>query len=186
MAAFDAELLKAARQLLTRRSGQKGKLPSARVRRSISTSYYALFHFLIEEAGKKLIGSQNDLRRRRRVFARSFTHKGVKLALDKVRGANVDQSVVDFLEASIHPRVSVPSPRFVRGMAAAFLDAQAKREIADYDLNESLSEQDARLLYTRVRRAIANWRAANTAADRDFKHALCMLMLLRGKLKPEP
>jgi len=81
--------------------------------------------------------------------------------------------------------VDVPSPRFARQMAAAFLDAHAKRELADYDLNEHLSEQDARLLYTRVQRAITLWRGANTPADRDFKHALCMLLLLRGRLKPE-
>ncbi len=49
MAKYHRELLVTARRLLRRRVGQRGKLPSARIRRSISTSYYALFHFLLEE-----------------------------------------------------------------------------------------------------------------------------------------
>ena len=185
MASYDNELLTAARRLLTRRAGQPGKLPSARIRRSISTSYYALFHFLLEEAGIRLLGSHNDLRRRRRILARTFTHAGMKVALDKVRGTNVHDSVEDFLRAAGAPAGSVPSPVFAQNIAKAFSDAQAKRHDADYDLNRPLSETDARFLRTRVKRAIAGWRAASTASDRDFKHALCMLMLLRGQLRRE-
>ena len=70
-------------------------------------------------------------------------------------------------------------------MAAAFANAQAMRHHADYDLNRVLSEQDARRLLARVRRAITGWRAATTPADRDFKSALCMLMLLKGQLRRE-
>jgi hypothetical protein len=70
-------------------------------------------------------------------------------------------------------------------MAAAFSDAQAKRHDADYDLNEALTELDAQNLIARVEREIAAWRAANTAEDRDFKHALCVLMLLKGQIRRE-
>lgn len=97
MATYDEELIRAARRLTARRTGQKGKLPSARVRRSISTSYYALFHFLVEEACLSLVGRTNDLRRRRRALARIFTHAGIKTALEKVRGPNVDSSIADLM-----------------------------------------------------------------------------------------
>jgi hypothetical protein len=70
-------------------------------------------------------------------------------------------------------------------LASAFSAAQAKRHDADYNLNEALSEKDARLLAARVGDAIADWRGANTAADKDFKHALCMLMLLKGHLRQQ-
>jgi hypothetical protein len=66
MAAYDEELLEAARRLLVRRKGQRGKLPAARICRSISTSYYALFHFLIDEASLRVVGTGADLRIRRR------------------------------------------------------------------------------------------------------------------------
>ena len=75
------------------------------------------------------------------------------------------------------------SPAFAQNVAKAFSDAQAKRHDADYDLNKVLSEQDAKLLRRRIERAVGGWLAAKTAADRDFKHALCMLMLLKGKLR---
>src|SRR5215470_7041154 len=97
MAEYDVELLDAARRLLARRSGQRGKLPNARIRRSISTSYYALFHFLLDEVGVKIVGSHNDLRKRRRILARMISHRGAKATLDKVRGIRVDASVEDFL-----------------------------------------------------------------------------------------
>jgi hypothetical protein len=74
-------------------------------------------------------------------------------------------------------------PVFVRSMSSAFSDAQAKRHDADYDLNKDISEADARLLISRVQRVVTDWRAANSAVDLDSKHALCMLMLLRGQLR---
>jgi len=185
MTNYDEDLLAAAGRLLGRRRGQRGKLPGARIRRSISTTYYSIFHFLLEESGVRLLGSHNDLRRRRRIFARNFTHSGIKTALDKVRGSIVDQSVEDFLRLSAAPTGRISSPVFAQNLSKAFSDAQAKRHDADYDMNKSLSETDARLLRTRVKRVIQGWRSANSPADKDFKTALCMLMLLKGQLRKE-
>lgn len=185
MASYDDELLGAANRLLSRRAGQRGKLPAARIRRSISTSYYALFHFLLDEVGTRVVGTHNDLRRRRRILARTLTHKGVKATLDKVRGANVDASVAEFLRPRGAAAGAVTPPHFVRNLANAFADAQTKRHDADYDLNAPLSEADARLLRTRVRRAIAAWRAATSLPDKDFKDAVCILMVLKGQLRAD-
>jgi len=185
MATYDQELLEAAKRLYVRRAGQKGKLPSARVRRSISTTYYALFHFILDETATRVVGTRNDLRRRRRILMRLVTHRGAKMALDKVRGATVDSSVEDFLRLPGAGPGTVVAPLFVRNLANAFADAQAKRQDADYDLNKALSELDARLLRSRVRRVIQLWRASNGAADRDFKNALCVLILMKGQLRSE-
>ena len=70
-------------------------------------------------------------------------------------------------------------------MALVFAEAQTRRHVADYDLNTPVSELDARLIHTRVRRVIAEWRGATTPQDKDFKHALSLLMLLKGKLRQE-
>jgi len=185
VATHDAELLITARRLLTRRTGQKGKLPSARIRRSISTTYYALFHFVLEEVGNRVVGTSNDLRVRRRILARTITHKGAKTTFDKMRGANVDTSVADFVRPKGHGGGAVATPAFVQTLAKTFIDAQAKRHDADYDLNTPLSENDARLLRSRVRRAIDGWRAASTPADRDMKAAICTLVLLKGQLRAD-
>jgi hypothetical protein len=185
MATYDQELLTTARRLLRRRAGQPGTLPAARIRRSISTSYYALFHFLVDEAGKRLVGSHSDLRSRRRILARTFTHAGMRTALGMVKDASVNEAVAGFFRKAGAPPGTVPSPLFVQNLAKAFFDAQAKRHDADYDLNKALSETDARLLTTRVKRAISGWRQAIAAADKDFKHALCVLMLLKGQIRRE-
>jgi hypothetical protein len=185
MATYDAELLIAAGRLLTRKKGQKGKLPSARIRRSISTTYYALFHFVLGEVGIRLVGTSNDLRVRRRILARTITHKGIKTTFDKLRGTNVEMSVLEFVRPRGHAGGAVATPIFVQNLAKTFIDAQAKRHDADYDLNTPLSENDARLLRSRVRRAISGWRAATAPADRDMKAAICTLILLKGQLRAD-
>jgi hypothetical protein len=60
MPRYDEDLLAAAKRLVARRQGQRGKLPGAAIRRSMSTAYYAIFHFLIEDAGIRLLASHND------------------------------------------------------------------------------------------------------------------------------
>lgn len=182
MASYDEELLDAARRLLSRRTGQPGRLAGARVRRSISTTYYALFHFLLNEVTTRTVGTGNNLRVRRRILARTITHAGLKTTLDKIRGQQIISSVQTFFQMGILGPPAA-APRFAQNLGRAFLDAQTKRESADYDLNEPLSETDARLLRGRVRRAIRVWRAANTSADRDFKRALSILILMKGQLR---
>lgn len=182
MASYDEELLTTARLLLGRQTGQRGRLPTARIRRSISTTYYALFHFLLDEIGRRIVGTGNGLRVRRRLLARTVTHGGAKVALDKVKGQKIDASVAEFFGGTGPSFAALP---FMRSFALAFSDAHAKRQDADYNLNEALSAADARLLRLRVRRVIRAWRAANTAVDRDAKHALCVLILLKGQLRAE-
>jgi hypothetical protein len=54
MPTHDEALLEAAAHLLERPEGQRGRLSGARVRRGVSTVYYALFHFLLDEIGQKI------------------------------------------------------------------------------------------------------------------------------------
>lgn len=180
IATYDAELLDVAGKLVTRRAGQKGKLSRAKVRRSISTSYYALFHFLLDEVAYKVAGSASRLSKQRRILSRTITHKGLKTALAKIAGQSIDPSISAFLNAPNNA-----APRFARNLARTFADAQTKRHDADYDMNKALGELDARLLQSRVKDAIALWRGARSQDDRDFKHALSILMLLKGQLRAD-
>ena len=184
-ARFHDELLAAAEQLLARRGGQRGKLSGARVRRSISTSYYALFHFVMEDASVRLLGSGSDFLRRRRIFARTFTHAGLKSAFERIRERRIDPSVASFLLQSGDAFLEAVAPEFASNLARVFCETQVVRHIADYDMNTPVSEADARMLLSRVADAIAAWRAANKAADRDFKHALCMLLAQKGQMRRE-
>ena len=184
MASFDSELLEAAGKLLARESGLRGPLPAARSRRSISTAYYAIFHFIVEESCKRVVGSTGGQLRRRRILARSFTHTGIFTTFGKIRGRKIDPSIADFLQ---HPKGKFPdsAPQFAIDLANAFCDAQTKRHDADYDLNKQLNEADARLVLLNVERAIAGWKRASATADRDFKQSLSVLLLLKGQLRKD-
>src|ERR1700690_1467325 len=77
---YDLDLLDVAQDLLRQPSGRKRRLYAARARRSISTAYYALFHFILDEATRALLGTHNDVRARRRTLARySLTRASGKL-----------------------------------------------------------------------------------------------------------
>ncbi len=116
---------------------------------------------------------------------RAFTHSGLRTALNKVKGANTDQSVQELFRRPGAFSGPILSPIFAQRMARTFIDAQAKREDADNDLNEPFSEADANSLNLRAERAMRDWNAADSADDRDFKHALCLLFLLKGQLRRE-
>lgn len=180
MASFDTELLDVALSLVTRAPGQRGKLSQAKVRRSISTSYYALFHFLLNDLTYKVAGSGATLSKQRRILARTITHSGLTTTLNKIAGAAIDTSVQDFLGAPNHV-----APRFARNLAKAFVDAQSKRHDADYNMNKALTALDARLLHSRVKDVIEKWRTANSQDEKAFKHALSILILLKGQLRTE-
>ena len=184
MSDYHSELVVAARLLLEREAGQRGRLPQARIRRSISTAYYALFHFLLDDAARLIVGTHHPLQTRRRSFIRTFTHKAVLTSFNKVKGRTIDPSVDAFLRSGPAP-ATFRAPEFARGMATTFADAQAKRHDADYDLDAVLMAEDASQLIERVEQAIAGWRAADTQTDRWFKHGLFLLMALKGNLRQE-
>ncbi len=55
------------------------------------------------------------------------------------------------------------------------------RHEADYNLNRDFVAADAALLIGRVRARIAEWRAADSQDDQDFKRGLRLLILLGGQ-----
>jgi len=185
MASYDLDMLEAAERLLDRDIGQRGPLPQARIRRSISTAYYALFHFVLDEFCRRVVGTHSSLSRRRRILARTLSHRGLKRTFDKIRGRAIDASVAEFLATSFVTGGPAAAPGFARTLASVFADTQTVRHDADYDLNVSFSEKDARTIVTQVRRSISDWRAADKESDRDFKQALSVLALLEGQLRGE-
>jgi hypothetical protein len=176
MARFHVETLQASRRLIAREPGQRGRIAAARTRRSISTSYYAIFHFLLEESASRTVGVGPALLRRRRIVARIVSHRGLKRTLGKVGGGAIADDLRDYFGVPV-------APGFMRTLARAFLRAQDLRLEADYDLNASVSEATARVLIDDIEAAIQAWQANNSQTDRDFKQAFSLLMLLQGQLR---
>src|SRR5688572_33300240 len=52
----------------------------ANLRRAISTTYYAMFHFLVGQSCRTLIGTQQSKAAYRHVLARAFVHSDMKAA----------------------------------------------------------------------------------------------------------
>lgn len=185
MSTFSDDLLRAASRLYSRRKGQRGPLKSAYVRRSISTTYYAMFHFCLDETAIRLLGTSNDFRQRRRLFIRTLSHSGLTVAFGKLKNATIDRSIDDLFRTPGAAPGPITTPRFVQQIATAYLDAKAKREDADYNLNEPLSEVDARQLRRRVTSAIRDWENATTQTDRDTKHVVAILLTVKGRLRDQ-
>lgn len=155
------------------------------MRRAVSSAYYVLFHFLVAEISTRLVGEAPALSRRRHALERVLTHAGLKLALDKVRGREADSGIADLLRPAGTGVAAVIVPDFARNMAANFADLQAERHDADRDWNTTFAMIDALLRCDSVADAIAAWESADTPVDRDVKHALALLMLLRGRLRAD-
>ncbi len=68
---FHRELLEQARHLANRRPRQPRQ---GDLRRAVSAAYYSLFHFLIDEACRYLLGSSPDDHTLRTILARAFLH----------------------------------------------------------------------------------------------------------------
>lgn len=182
----DFPFLDVSRLLLSRRPGSKGMLPSANVRRSISTTYYALFHFNVGEACSGLLGAETAGSRRGRVFARQFAHAGLKASYQFVRGPFINNAnAADFMRWPPTATGRVEVPAFARNMADAFLDAQKTRHEADYDFSAAFNERDARLMIEGAEKVMREWWAASTAESRKFKEGLYALMVLGGRLRSE-
>ena len=116
-----SELLKQARFLARK---EPGKPTQASLRRSVSASYHALFHLLVDEAAR-LLPSSHGRRPLCNSLARAFHHSGMK------------QTAVEFTWKPMSPRlpsgfIRQPGRQPPSDVASAFLPLQEARHDADY------------------------------------------------------
>lgn len=127
MPRLSADLLEQAR-LLARREPKRPRQASLRL--SISTCYYSLFHFLVEESTAMLIGSSQGKAELRRFAERAFVH-GKMRSLCVEFTKSIPSS--DLLKAFWNSR-GVAANVDIQTVAGAFRDLQDLRHAADYDL----------------------------------------------------
>jgi hypothetical protein len=97
------------------------------LRRAISSTYYAVFHLLVDEACRIQFGSQHNEAPFRHVLARAFAHSVMKDACKSFGGGALKKGVAKGLPAGF----TVPAE--IRGLAGTFVDLQDNRHLADYD-----------------------------------------------------
>jgi|ERR1700678_857633 hypothetical protein len=136
------------------------------LRRAVSTAYYALFHLLIAEA--TLNWGRPELRSE---LGRVFGHGKMKSASEGKRAE---------LEAHFkkHPPPSPELEIFKRlhAVAHAFIQAQQKREEADYDTGKEWTQTDVLTPIDVVSAAFQGWKAI-----REEPIAQAYLVSLLGK-----
>lgn len=148
----------------------------ASLRRSISASYYALFHFLTYRAARHLVGTSDDLENLRNLFRRAFNHgemAGVCRGFQNGLGG-----LPDPIEDAMSP---VEVPEELVGIAEAFVHLQTQRQRADYDLEATFLSQDALRLHGRAYECIKElWPAIS---DHDATQFFLISLVSWRKIK---
>ena len=151
-----ADLLRQARQL----ARKEPRRPSqASLRRSISASYHALFHLLVDEATKRMFTGR-DRSALRGCPGRAFVHGDMKKVAQQ------------FSEGGVSPRLGpgmnnqAVQPELA-GVAATFVDLQQARHEADYDTTRRFTRQDVIDLVDRAEQAFRDWNSVRKSVRAD-------------------
>jgi len=148
---------------------RRGAPQQVKLRRAISSAYYAVFHHFIESATTQLIGVD----RRQASYAiiyRSFEHADLRKACT--------QAQLPALSKELQKAVGLPSyGADVRECATFFVELQQIRHEADYNPAAKISLSDTRTAITKAEAAIAALDRAPAQQRRVF------LTLLHFKLR---
>jgi hypothetical protein len=137
--AFPDELLEQADHLARR---DRGRPKQASLRRAVSTAYYALFHLLVSEA----VGYWK-LKGQRTALARAYDHGKMKHASHGCNSGNAD----------------------LQKVAAAFLELQQVRHLADYDGGKTWTRVESVSHIDLAKAAFSSWgRVRDQRAAQDY------------------
>jgi uncharacterized protein (UPF0332 family) len=177
MARLSLDLLAQAR-VLARREPRRPK--QASLRRSISASYYALFHFLGEEATKLTVGTAHNRTELRQFGGRALVHGKMKNVCEEfIKGTPKSDLLKPFW-----PTLHVTASADLKTVAATFINLQELRHSADYDLSHAFTRQDAETAADQAKDAIDAWnrvRGANEELALLFSLSLMLWPGLGGR-----
>lgn len=131
------------------------------LRRAVSAAYYGIFHFLIDQSSRFLVGSTGQRERFRKATARAYVHGEMAAAAKTFRGGALPAAI----QRSVGP-LTVPGE--LRDLASRFLDAQDERHLADYDLSATFLRRDVIGLIGNIEQAIAEWNRVRSHPASQF------------------
>jgi hypothetical protein len=133
----------------------------ADLRRAISSSYYAVFHFLLTEAADLHVGVKNRSFPRYALVYRSVDHKALEKLCSEAKKDQLPAKFAKYVPASgLGPDI--------RAFASVVLDLQQKRQLADYDPLYSASTSEVHLAVEAARSAIERFRNAPLSQRKAF------------------
>jgi hypothetical protein len=173
MSRYSRELLTQASMLAELDSNRPKQ---ANLRRSVSASYYALFHFLVEESTRLAFGTQHLQKLIRNFAGRAFVHGKMKSVCEDFQ-KQIPSSKI------LRPwwgRLPIADNPDLILIASAFVDLQQQRHTADYDLSTLSLRADARNAATSVQQSMAAWSKLQTLEPEIAKLFATSLMLWPG------
>lgn len=159
---FHDDLLTLARNLVSggERAGQ------AHLRRAVSAAYYALFHLLVDDATRRMFGSQDDRAALRVCLARAFSHSTMaNVAKDfAAAGAARKRPLGDRLRPALDGLKVQPE---IGKVARNFITLQGARHTADYDVSKPVAPDWAERMVSLAEEAFAEWAKVRDTLQAD-------------------
>lgn len=139
----------------------KGAPNQARLRRSVSTAYYALFHELIQVAADGFAGVKNRKQPHYEIFCRGFDHGQMKTGCKSVDTSTLGPKATKALGSS-------SASQEIRDVASAFVNLQERRHWADYSTQGKITRSEARDLVDLAEFAMGQLHAAQVSERKNF------------------
>lgn len=151
-------------QLLATLDSKKPK--QANLRRAVSATYYAVFHYLVHEACSVQFGTQNAQTAYRHVLGRAFSHTVMKQACTSFSGGTLKDAVLKGLPRN--PQGDYQIPKVIMNIAATFTELQDKRHTADYDLSEKFTRSDVLTLIAEAKSQVVAFQKLSMSDEKRF------------------
>jgi hypothetical protein len=120
------------------------------LRRAASAAYYALFHFLVDQACRSMAGAAAGRAPLRNILARGFEHGPMKEA-----SKSFASGTLPLWMTHTAPQLAISAD--LRRITATFVRLQEQRHRADYDLSVAFSRLEVEVLVADARKAIDLW-----------------------------
>ncbi len=177
MSALSSDLLARARHLACREPRRPKR---ASLMRSISGSYYALFHYLIDESTRIIVGGSNSRKELRQFAGRAFVHRHMRTVCREFTRTVPHNNLL----RPIWPKLGVATNAQVQLLAFNFILLQRDRHEADYDLTAILTRQRALQTAEQTQDAMDAWsdlKRGNEELARLFAASLMLWPGLGGR-----
>jgi len=142
------------------------KPKQASLRRAVSSAYYAVFHYLVQEACSVQLGSQHGQAPYRHALGRACAHSIMKQACTSFGGGTLKDAVIKGLPREASGRY--PIPEAIQDLASTFAELQEKRHLADYDRSERFKRADVLTLIEQVKNHVAKFSSLAASEDKKF------------------
>lgn len=146
----------------------------ANLRRAVSSAYYALYHYLIDQACRNVLGTHQSQMPYRHVVARGFEHGSMKQACRSFSGGTLPQSVSRGLPAGF------AVPNVLQNVAQTFVVLQEQRHLGDYDLSQNFTRSDVLALVQQADQARIQFQQITDLTIKKFFLACLMTWKVLG------